>query len=277
VRGADLRQLVNSLARLNLGTVKPQIVQLVDSSSQVFGALGTEDQSISRAVSDLPGTLAQTTATLAKVQSFADQLGPTASNLLPAARALPAANDALAALARPSAPILQNQIRPFVVAARPLVRNLRPAAVNLATATPNLGNVFTLLNHFVNMLGHNPGNVEHGYLWWLAWLDHDARTVFSVQDGNGDYRPLFLQASCATLAQVVAATPLAEAVLNLTPILTNLTLCPKQAAADIAAYRRYQAGQASGHAADGSHSTAVDGASGAGSSQGLFLPKLPMN
>ena len=53
-------------------------------------------------------------------------------NLLPAAKALPAANAAVTALAKPSAPIVQNQIRPFVVAARPLVRNLKPAAENLA-------------------------------------------------------------------------------------------------------------------------------------------------
>ena len=71
--------------------------------------------------------------------------------------------------------------------------------MNLAAATPNLTKVFTVLNHFGNMLGYNPGNTEHGYLWWLAWLDHNARTLFSVQDANGDFRPLFLQASCATL------------------------------------------------------------------------------
>ncbi len=60
-----------------------------------------------------------------------------------------------------------------------------------------------MLNHFVNMLGYNPGDTEHGYLWWLAWLDHNARTLFSVQDANGDFRPLFLQASCATYTQLV--------------------------------------------------------------------------
>jgi hypothetical protein len=83
-----------------------------------------------------------------------------------------------------------------VIAARPTVRSLRPAAVHLAKATPNLTKVFLVLNHLGNMLGYNPGNVEHGYLWWLAWLDHNARTLFTVQDANGDFRPLFLQASC---------------------------------------------------------------------------------
>ena len=232
-RGANLRQLVDSLRRLDgdLAAQRPQLVSLVDAGSEVFHALASENGNISTAVQELPATLDQATATLGKVQRLADELGPAATNLLPAAKALPAANAALAALAQPSAPIVENQIRPFVVAARPVVRNLRPAAVNLATAAPNLGNVFTVLNHLLNMLSYNPGNTEHGYLFWLAWLDHNVRTLFSVQDANGDFRPLFVQANCATLASIANGFPGAEALYNLTPILSDLGLCPAQAAA----------------------------------------------
>lgn len=205
-RGANLRQVVNSLQRLNtaLAGEQVQLVQLVDSSSRVFRAFASEGRNVSRAVADLPGTLSQTTATLAKVQALATALGPGAKNLLPAAQALPAANKALATLARPSAPIVQNQIRPFVVAARPLVRNLRPAAVSLADATPNLSKVFTPLNHLFNLLGYSPGGAQHGYLWWLAWANHSTRTLFSNQNADGDFRPVFLQASCKELAKIAA-------------------------------------------------------------------------
>ncbi len=228
-RGADLKQLVNSLQRLNtaLAGKQTQIVSLVDASSHVFRAFASDDHQIQQALIDLPSTLAQTTDTLNKVQAFADKLGPTATNLLPAARSLPAANKALTALAVPDksigydggTSIVQNQIRPFVIAARPLVRDLRPAAVNLSKATPNLQKVFTVLNHFVNMVGYNPGDTEHGYLWWLAWLDHNARTLFSVQDANGVFRPLFLQASCATYKQLLNFQPSSALLL-----LTNTTL-----------------------------------------------------
>ena len=280
VRGADLRQLVNSLQRLNtqLALSQGQISQLVDSSSIVFNAFASEDQNISRAVADLPSTLQQTTATLAKVQAFANQLGPAATNLIPAANALPATNSALAALATPSAPIIQNQIRPFVVASRPVVRDLRPAAVNLAKATPNLSSTFNVLNHLFNMLGFNPtGNPpgQHGYLWWLAWLNHDVRTLFSTQDANGDFRPVFLQLSCSTIAGIANSAPYLEALLNLTPILTNLSLCPKQAAADIAAYKNAASGKTSSSTTHGAADT------GSGSSFGTlstnFQPKLPTN
>jgi phospholipid/cholesterol/gamma-HCH transport system substrate-binding protein len=282
-RGSNLRQLINSLARLNtaLADKQQQIVQLVNSSSSVFRAWASENQNVSRAVADLPGTLSQTTATLANVQAFAAQLGPAATNLLPAANAIPAANAAVSALAQPSAPIVRTEIRPFVIASRPLVRNLRPAAVNLAKATPNLSKVFAVLNHFVNLVGFSPGGGQHGYLWWLAWLNHNARTLFSVQDANGDFRPLFLQASCATLAQVANNIPGSESLLNVTSILTNANLCPKQAAADASAYQRYQ----QSHGSTGIHASPDIGSgsgNGAGTASGtgpgnLFLPKLPTN
>ena len=251
VRGRDLRQLVNSLRRLNdaLAAKQGQIVSMVDSSSKVFGALASEDSNISRAVGDLPGTLQQTTLTLQKVQAFASQLGPAASKLLPAAQGLPAANAAIKALATPSSgylggtSIVQNQIRPFVVAARPVVRNLKPASENLAKATPNISNTFSTLNHFFNMLGYYPGGSQHGYLWWLSWLGHAGRTLFSTQDANGVFRPVFPQLSCADIASIVSGQPAAGALLNVvTTILDNAQLCPAQASAVQVAYSNYKSG-----------------------------------
>ncbi len=309
VRGADLRQLVNSLRRLNDALVakQTQIVGMIDSSSRVFSALASEDGNISRSISDLPATLTQTQQTLAKVQTFAQLLGPTSAKLLPAARALPAANKALAALAKPSTPIIKNQIRPFVVAARPLVRNLRPASINLANATPNLTNSFVVLNHFFNLLGYNPTTTDssqHGYLFWLAWLGHIGRTVFAVQDGNGDFRQGILQLSCTSIAEILAGLPsgIGSLVLNaynLVPILSDAGLCPAQASAIRSQYQRYEAaGGSSAPTTSGSSSSSGLSANSRSSSTGsgfgsnpntssstgstsvdglhnLFLPKVP--
>jgi phospholipid/cholesterol/gamma-HCH transport system substrate-binding protein len=234
VRGRDLRQLVNSLQRLNTALVakQGQIVSLVSASSHVFRDFAVENGNISRALVDLPGTLNQTTATLQRVTSFAQLLGPTSRNLLPAARSLPAANQALVALAKPNTPVVKNQIRPFVVAARPLVRQLEPASINLAKATPGLTGTFQVLNHLFNDLGYYPtGNDEHGWLWWLAWLDHNARSLFSIQDANGVYRPLFLQGSCAALNQIATGVSGSEALLNLAPIIGPTGICESASAA----------------------------------------------
>jgi phospholipid/cholesterol/gamma-HCH transport system substrate-binding protein len=243
-RGADLQHLVHELAVLNvaLADKQTQIAQMVKASAVVFHDFADEDGAVKQAVADLPGTLQQTTKTLGLVREFAAQLGPAAVNLLPAARALPNANTSLTSLAIPSAPIIKNEIRPFVAASIPVLHHLEPAAEELAKATPNLATVFTVLNHFLNMLGYYPSQ-GHGYLWWLAWVDHNARTLFDSQDGNGDFRNLFLQLSCASIAQVAGGVNggLEETLLNLTPILTDAGLCPAQAKADAADYRKYEA------------------------------------
>jgi phospholipid/cholesterol/gamma-HCH transport system substrate-binding protein len=282
VRGADLAHLVNALRRLNdaLLTKQAQIGQLIVSSSQVFRATASEEANIQRSIADLPATLAQTRTTLAQVQTFAQELGPTAAKLIPAARALPAANNALAALAKPSTPILKNQIRPFVVAARPLVRNLRPASINLANATPNLINTFSVVNHFVNMLAYDPPNPQHGYLWWLAWLGHIGRTVFAVQDGNGDFRQAFLQASCATLSQILNSLdglgPLVLQGLNLDTILADLNLCPAQAAAIQSQFKNFQAqGTASPYSTANPAVASKLSKHGIGNIGNQFLPNPP--
>lgn len=274
-RGQDLQSLIHSLRVLNtaMATKRTQIASLIDASSKVFHAFAVANQNVSRSVADLPATLNQTTSTLLKVRRFADLLAPATRDLLPAAHAIPSANAATIALARPITPVLQHEIRPFVVAARPLVRNLRPAAQNLSKATPNLSRTFAVLNHLFNILGYFPGGQQHGYLWWLAWGDHDARTLFSVQDANGDFRPLFLQASCATYGQVIQNLgPLSALALNVLPILGDTGLCPNGGKAVDSAMKAYEmslgASARSGGSSSGSHaqaaSTSPSGSSGSG-------------
>jgi phospholipid/cholesterol/gamma-HCH transport system substrate-binding protein len=243
-RQQNLGRLIHSLQVLNtaLSHNQGQIVQLIDSSSQVFHSFANANQGVSHAIHLLPATLQQATQTLQKVQTFANIVAPATRNLLPAVQAIPAANQATIDLAKPVTPVLQTQIRPFVVAARPLVRNLKPASKNLATATPNLSKTFSVLNHLFNELGYFPGGEQHGYLWWLAWADHNARSVFATQDANGDYRQLFAQASCATYTQIAQNLgPLAVVALNLTPILSNAGLCPGGSSAGLAKdFKAYQ-------------------------------------
>jgi phospholipid/cholesterol/gamma-HCH transport system substrate-binding protein len=275
-RGDALRSLIHNLQVLNtsLATKRFQIAQLVASSAKVFNAFANANQGVSRSVADLPATLNQATATLQKVQKFANLLAPATRNLLPAVRAIPAANAATIGLAKPITPVLRTEIRPFVREARPLVRNLRPASNKLAKATPSLSKVFGVLNHLFNDLGYFPGGGQHGYLWWLSWGSHNARTLFSVQDANGDFRPLFLQASCASYAQIANNIPGADSVLNVTGLLTNKTLCPQQAAADARAFSQWQH---SPHAHAAATKITTQSLLNGSALKNLFYPKLPTN
>jgi phospholipid/cholesterol/gamma-HCH transport system substrate-binding protein len=234
-RRKNLESLVHSLRVVNaeLGSRKTQLASLVGASASVFHAFAAQNANISRAVGDLPAALRQTTDTLNKVQAFAGQLGPAATALTPAAHALQSANDALAPFARTTAPIIQNQIRPFVRAARPVVRSLRPASARLASATPNLTGTFGVLNRLLNLVSYNPNgskswadtHITPGFLYWIAWLDHQAVTLFSSEDANGDTRPIFIEASCATFSELAKEEPPLEFLMNLTPLLTTAGFC----------------------------------------------------
>ena len=240
-RHANLARVINSLNLLNTALAQrgPQITQLVSASAQVFNAFATEQASIQKSLVDLPPTLAQTTATLTKLTPFANLLGTTTQNLVPVAGAIIKANPAITDFAVKSTPIIRNQIRPFIIDSRPLVRALKPASQNLAKATPNLTNSFVVLNHLFNMLGYHESSSndsvtdpkrDEGYLFWIAWLDHNAASVFGASDANGVYRALTQEGTCATLNAEVGniATPLGQAqaaLLGTLQVLLSPTLC----------------------------------------------------
>jgi phospholipid/cholesterol/gamma-HCH transport system substrate-binding protein len=217
LRHRNLRRLISQLNVLNgaLADKGDDLAELVQTSSAVFRSLASEDTNITRAVGDLPGTLQQTTQTFGKVQRLADVLGPATTRLRPAVRALDDANHAITPFAKETAPILRTAIRPFVRDARPVVRSLKPASKNLAAATPDLTRSFTVLNHLFNMVGFNPNGREgaddpkrdEGFLFWLAWLNHDGSALFSSSDANGPFRPVTLGANCSTLKQTGDANP----------------------------------------------------------------------
>ncbi len=91
---------------------------------------------------------------------------------------------------------------------RPLVRQLRPAAADLDTATPKLTSSFKVLNSLFNLLGYNAGGKQapgtpgrdEGYLYWIAWLQHNGAAVFSSSDANGTFRPVTVAGTCGSLA-----------------------------------------------------------------------------
>jgi phospholipid/cholesterol/gamma-HCH transport system substrate-binding protein len=216
-RHRNLRRLIHSLNELNgkLASKDEQLGQLVSASSQVFRAFASEQNGVRDSVAELPSALRTTTATLRKVETFADELAPAADALRPAARKLDSANRALLDLGKEIAPVIRSQIRPFTRDARPVVRSLSPTATNLAKATPDLTGSFEVLNHLFNMVGYNdkgreaPGaaNRTEGYLFWLAWLQHNGAALFSADDANGPFRPITISSFCGTIKQVVDSQP----------------------------------------------------------------------
>jgi phospholipid/cholesterol/gamma-HCH transport system substrate-binding protein len=182
-------------------------------------------------VGDLPGALRQTTDTLGRVQKFAETLRPAAVHLQPALKALNRANGAVQPFAKEAAPIVQSQIRPFVRDARPVVRATTKPADELAAATPDLTSSFTVLNHLFNLAGYNPNGREdpskdgreEGYLFWIAWLQHNGAALFSTSDANGPFRPVTLGGTCSVLKSITSENPPLNQ--TLLPALTDPKIC----------------------------------------------------
>jgi phospholipid/cholesterol/gamma-HCH transport system substrate-binding protein len=234
-RRTNLRRLIHNLNVLNteLSGKDTELSQLVSTSSQVFRAFAVEQSNITKSVDLLPGTLHQTTNTLGKVERFAKVLGPASKALAPVGGAIDRANGKVIPLGKEGTPILRNQIRPFVRDARPLVRSLKPAASNLATATPDLTRSFVVLNHLFNMIGFNPNgkeapgapNREEGYLYWIAWLNHNGAAAFGTSDAHGTFRPVTLGGACGAIKASVAEQPQLEFLQGLTGVLTDSAVC----------------------------------------------------
>jgi phospholipid/cholesterol/gamma-HCH transport system substrate-binding protein len=234
-RKVNLRRLVTALERLSseLAGREDELGNLVSSAARVFRSYAAEDRNISAAVRELPRALKQTTATVQEVERLAEVLGPSAEALRPVARSLERNQRALRPLSIEAEPLLREQIRPLVREARPVVRFLRPAARDLRASTPNTTRSFVVLNRLFNMAAYNkngreaPGTAgrDEGYLYYLGWLPHNSASLFATADAHGPFRPSLVAGSCQTLRTLAADRPESEFALNLTPVLTNPTLC----------------------------------------------------
>ena len=237
-RRHQLARLVHNYADLTntLATRDSDIHRLVISSNAVLSAFAQENQNISLAVSKLPGTLGQTSQTLAKVNTLSQVLQPALQSLRPAFRELDVANHAVLPFVKEAAPITKNQIRPFVRYARPYIRILKPAVHNLRIATPDLSKSLFELNRFFNMAAFNTGGrqpvpsgtsgakaYDEGYLYWVAWVSHNTASLFNTSDARGPFRRTLFGTSCELLAQQLAANPAAGPLFGLTDLITAPT------------------------------------------------------
>jgi phospholipid/cholesterol/gamma-HCH transport system substrate-binding protein len=236
-----LKRLIHNYGDLTntLADTGPAIRRLVNASDAVFRAFASQNQNISLAVSKLPATLQQTSATLRKVDTFSRILGPTLESLRPPFRQLNVANHAVLPFVKEAEPIVRTKIRPFVRVARPTVRNLRPAAINLAKASPDLATSFHELNRFFNMGAYNPNGREpvtgnpvqdrardEGYLFWLAWVGQNTTSLFSTSDAQGPLRRFIPFFSCTDLRAQLSGNPAGGPLLGLTNALNDPGLCP---------------------------------------------------
>jgi phospholipid/cholesterol/gamma-HCH transport system substrate-binding protein len=215
-----------------VGEKDQQLAKLVDAGNQVFQTFARNDTSLRQTLRLLPGTLHVTRRALGKADRFARVLGPAAQALRPFARELAPAQRASRPAFKVSTPIIRDSIRPFTRASLPVVKELRPAARDLARVTPDLTSFLEVLNEAFNELAYNPPGPAEGYLFYTAWTNHDAMSLFSTQDAHGPVRRGNFLVSCSaltTLTAVAQANPALGSVIN--QVNPPFNACPGQAGA----------------------------------------------
>jgi phospholipid/cholesterol/gamma-HCH transport system substrate-binding protein len=182
-----------------LGGKDKQLAELVDSSNAALGTFAREDANLRKTLNLLPGALHKTGVGLGKLATAANVLGPTLTKLHPFASSLKAVQVATRKLAHETTPVIKNEIRPFARQILPTVNQLGPSTQQLAEAFPKLKTSFGVLTEFFNELAHNPGQNKAGFLFFLAWANHNLNSVVSSADANGPLGRSVIYFNCKIL------------------------------------------------------------------------------
>ena len=215
-----------------LGSSDTRLTEFVDASNQALGSFADQEASIREALQELPSTLRETQSALASSDEFANVVGPASRDLIPAAQALGPALRAARPFFEQTIEPIQDQIRPFSRAAQTPIRHLAQSADPLDQTTKGLSGTFGELNMLTNALAYNPPSpVEEGYLFWLAWLNHDTNALFFSQDAMGPMLRSVVMFGCTTagLAEGVATPrPFLRTLQQMTnvPSSTDTRVCP---------------------------------------------------
>jgi phospholipid/cholesterol/gamma-HCH transport system substrate-binding protein len=224
-RRQNIRGAISSFRAVaeEVGRNDQQLAEFVDSSNAALGAFANQEAAIRRTLQEFPATLRETQRALRSSDRFSLASAPALRRLTPAARTLgPALEETRPFLRRTVGPI--KQIRPFTRRVRKPFRHLRQAAQPLKQTTSGLEGGLRGLNQLFNALAFNPDGPQEGYLFWLAWLNHNLNAISFVQDAHGPIARGIVEISCqaAVLAEQVASQDVTyETLLELTRIPTS--------------------------------------------------------
>ena len=209
-RRKNIARVIHNFGLLSgeLANHDKQLADFVTSSNQVFRAFANQQASLQQTIAQLPPTLRSTQSALASSDRLARVSKPALTRLIPQARATGPAFKALRPLFHNTTVPIRDQIRPFTRKVQPVIRHLAQGSVPLAKSATSLRGGFTNLNQLLNGLAYNPPGSDEGYLFWVAWLNHDSNSALAAQDANGVLTRGLVLLSCATsqLAESVTAT-----------------------------------------------------------------------
>jgi phospholipid/cholesterol/gamma-HCH transport system substrate-binding protein len=211
-----------------VGAGDRELAEFVASSNEVMSAFASQERALRETLREAPGALRETQLALEASNRLSAELTPALEELTPGAEALgPALRETQAFFRRTKDPI-RDQIRPFTRQVRRPVDDLRAGAKPLSETVQGLRGGFSGLNYLFDTLAYNPPGSEEGYLFHLAWLNHNINSLFTIQDAHGPTRRAMVLMSCATAGFADGVTrdrPLLKTIQQITRIPTSDELC----------------------------------------------------
>jgi phospholipid/cholesterol/gamma-HCH transport system substrate-binding protein len=220
-RRENIKGAISSLRSLTeaLGRTDTQLADFVTTQNEVFGAFADQEASLRELLQELPSTLRVTRDALESGDELALELDVAARELLPTARTFAPAQVEAQRFARETVGPIRDQIRPFTRQVRRPFRHLKQASQPLSQTVRGTTKTFGELERLFNAWAYNPAGSEEGYLFWTAWLNHNANNAGFFQDGQGPLpRGIVLQ-SCVTATEaerVALSRPYIRLLLDLT-------------------------------------------------------------
>ncbi len=189
-RRANIARSISNFKKVSeeLGARDTQLAEFVSSSNEALAAFADQEASLRETFQELPPALSATRAALESGDRFAEVLGPSSRALIPSARALGPALRETRPFFRETVVPIRDQIRPFTREVRAPIRTLVDTANGLSEATPPLTSSLGEINKLFNSLAFNPPGQQEGYLFYLAWLNHNQNEMFAFQDAHGPLR-----------------------------------------------------------------------------------------
>jgi phospholipid/cholesterol/gamma-HCH transport system substrate-binding protein len=230
-RRDNLRHVITNFKLIaeELAKADTNLSGFVRTQNQVFGAFAEQEQNLRTTVRDLPGALRETRSALNASASLSRVLGPTLTDLIPQAQALKPALQATRPFFRQTLPSVRDQIRPFTNQVSRTVRDVKRGSQPLNESVTALDGSFTELNQVLNALAYNPPGEREGYLFYLAWVNHNLNSTALLQDGLGPMQRSLLTYTCFTsfLADnAVATRPDLKTARDLVRLPTTAEICP---------------------------------------------------
>lgn len=168
-----------------LGGKEQQLREVIEASNKDFKVFFEEDAAVQETLERLPSALRSAGKGLGKLAKATNVVTPTLSQLHSFAQALKPAQVASRKLFKTTTPVIAKEIAPFTREILPVLEKVGPATKQFDKALPALSSSFGVLNEFFNELAYNPGSKQAGFLFFLAWANHDFNSALSNADAGG--------------------------------------------------------------------------------------------